>query len=239
MDDIVRLSRELVARYPVRHVVIASLGEGARMTAEVFGVTDYVIHAIGNTWDVEDAAAAERAEGLRRLGVNVHLFGNSLFQAVRKGGEHRVGETPYEFDGDDFWGCTLDELVARAQDDPHAGVFQVVYQTLQSLFSDGPRMCVEIALMAADAGIVPTDEDILSIDRPLRKSNCPHSAMVLRPSRTQDLLNRNRFRVKQLITVPGWQDQWFGNGPIWSGREQGGPIRSAQEQGGPIRSGQG
>jgi hypothetical protein len=217
MDDIVTLARDLVRRYPVRHVVIASLGEGARLTAEAFGVADYEIHAIGNTWDVDDCLVAERADALRESGVKVHLLGNSLFQALRKGGPHQVGDTVYEFEGDDFWGCTLDEVVARAKEDPHSGVFQVIYQTLQSLFSDGPRMCVEIALMAADAGIVPTDEDILSIDRPLRKSNCPHSAMVLRPSRTQDLLNRNQFRVKQLITVPGWVDRWFDNGSIWSG----------------------
>ena len=217
MDDIIGLARELVDRYPVRDVVIASLGDGAKKTAEIFGVEAFTIHAIGNTWDVDDRRVDQQAEELRRMGVKVHLLGHSLFQAVRKGGEHRVGDTAYEFEGDDFWGATLDELVTRAQEDPYSGVFQVVYQTLQSLFSDGPRMCVEIALMAADAGIVSTDEDIVSIDRPLRKSNCPHSAMVLRPSRTQDMLNRNLFRVKQLITVPGWQDRWFDDGPIWEG----------------------
>ncbi len=216
MDDIVKLARELVDRHPVRHVLIASLGDGARLTLEAFGTEDYVIHAIGNEWEIEDPEIAASAEELRQMGVAVHLLGNSLFQTLRKGGEHPVGQTAYRFDGDDFWGCTLDEMVERAREDEYAGVFQVLYQTLQSLFGDGPRVCVEIALMAADAGLVPTDQDVVAIDRPLRKSNCPHAAMILRPCRTQDLLNRNRFRVKQMVTVPGWEDKWFSNGPIWS-----------------------
>jgi hypothetical protein len=214
MKDIIERARTMAASYAIKHVVIASLGEGARRTADVFGVEEYEIHAIGNTWDVEDDETAQSVEGLKQAGVHVHLLPNSLFQALRSGGEYDVGGTTYEFEGDDFWGLGLDEMVARAREDPHSGVFQVLYQTLQSLFSDGPRMCVEIAVMAADAGIIPTDQDIISIDRPLRKSNSPHSAMVLRASKSCDLLKHNSFRVKELITVPGWKDKWFSDGPI-------------------------
>ena len=216
MKDIIERARTMAEGYAVKHVLIASLGEGARRTAEVFGVEDFVIHAIGNTWDVDDEGVARSVEELKQTGVNVHLLPNSLFQALRSGGEYKVGGTTYRLEGDDFWGLTVDEIVARAREDPHSGVFQVLYQTPQSLFSDGPRMCVEIALMAADAGIIPTDQDIVSIDRPLRKSNCPHSAMVLRASKSCDLLKHNSFRVKELITVPGWKDRWFSDGPIWT-----------------------
>ena len=108
------------------------------------------------------------------------------------------------------------QIVEKAKKDPYCGVFQVLYQTLQSVFSDGPRLCIEIAFMAADAGIVPTDEDIISIDRPLPESGCPHSAMVIRPSRTLDILKNSSFRVKELITVRGWNDKWFNDGEIWS-----------------------
>ena len=101
MDNIIGLARELVDRYPVRNVVIARLGDGARLVREAFGVEDFDIHAIGNTWEVEDCRVAEKADELRRMGVKVHLLGNSLFQALRKGGEHRVGETTYDFEGDD------------------------------------------------------------------------------------------------------------------------------------------
>lgn len=216
MQDIVELARKMADKYRINHVVIASLGDGARRTVEVFGVDAFRIHAIANTGDIEDEGIPEKVDQLRAMGVAVHLLPNSLFQALSNGGDWTTGETTYTFAGDDFFGLTLDQIVKRAKNDPYNGVFQVLYQTLQSPFSDGPRMCIEIALMAADAKVVPTDEDIISIDRPGRKSNCPHSAMVLRPARTVDFLKHNNFRVKELVTVPGWKDKWFNDGHIWS-----------------------
>ena len=216
MESIIELARAMADRHPTRHVLIASLGEGARLAAEAFR-GDYLVHAIGNVGGDADAETAASIERLGRAGVHVHLLPHSLFQAVTKGGRYTSGDAVYTFTGDSFHGLTLDSLIAKARTDAYSGVFQVLYQTLQSLFSDGPRMCVEIALMAADAGVIPTDEDIISIDRPMPESNCPHAAMLLRPSTSQDLLNSNRFRVKQLITVPGYHDRWFTDGHIWSG----------------------
>ncbi len=216
MKDIIDRARAMADRFAINHVVIASLGDGARRTTEVFSPDRFQIHAIGNTGDTGNEETENSIAELRGLGINVHRLPPSFFQALSNGWEWTSGGKTYSFAGDDFHGLTLDQLIEKAKADPYAGVFQVLYQTLQSPFSDGPRMCIEIAFMAADAGVVPTDEDIITIDRPLRPSNCPHAAMVVRPSRTLDLLKQHRFRVKELVTVPGWNDKWFNNGCPWS-----------------------
>jgi hypothetical protein len=217
MGDIIEIARTMADRFTINHVVIASLGEGARRTAEVFGTDRFHIHAIGNIGHAAGKEAEERIAALKHRGVRVHLLPPSVFQALSNGWEWSSGEKTYSFGGDDFYGLTLEQLIDKAKADPYGGVFHVLYQALQSPFSDGPRMCIEIALMAADAGVVPTDEDIITIDRPLRESNCPHAAMVVRASRTVDLLRHHRFRVKELVSVPGWNDKWFNNGRPWSG----------------------
>lgn len=216
MRNIIELSREMAQKYTCRDVLIASLGDGAKVAAQVFGTDHYTIHAIGNPNDKKDAAVAENVKELREMGIKVHLLPHSLFQAISKGEKYKIGEEFYSFSGYDFCGLTISEIIAKAKQDAYCGVFQVIYQTLQSLFSDGPRMCIEIALMAADAGIIPTDRNVVCIDRPLPQSNCPHSAMVLRPSKSMDFLKHSSFRVKEIITVPGWKDKWFTDGPIWS-----------------------
>ena len=91
----------------------------------------------------------------------------------------------------------------------------IIYNTLQ-LFGDGPRVCLEVALMAADSGVLPIDADCISIARPPQASNCPHAAMVLRPAKTGDIF-RGQLRVKNLTLVPGPKDHWFDNGPLWVG----------------------
>ena len=71
-------------------------------------------------------------------------------------------------------------------------------------------------LVAADSGVLPLDDDCISIARPWEASNCPHAAMVLRPAKTRDIFS-NTLRVKDLVLVPGPKDHWFDNGPLWVG----------------------
>ncbi|MEM2905454.1 MAG: hypothetical protein QW057_01320 [Candidatus Bathyarchaeia archaeon] len=63
----------------------------------------------------------------------------------------------------------------------------VISNTL-AWFSDEPRACIEITLMAADPGLLPLDADCIAIQRRVGgESNMPDAAMVLRPTRTQDI----------------------------------------------------
>jgi hypothetical protein len=83
-------------------------------------------------------------------------------------------------------------------------------------FGDGVQVCMETTWMAADAGVLPLDQDCIAIARPSPASNCPHAAVVLRPTRTEDVFNGS-FRIKDLLLVPQANDHWFDSRPLWQG----------------------
>jgi len=68
--------------------------------------------------------------------------------------------------------------------------------------------------MAADSGLLPLDEDCISIARPSWTEELPRAAVILRPARTRDLFKRG-LRVRGLVLIPGLEDKWFNNGPLY------------------------
>lgn len=89
-------------------------------------------------------------------------------------------------------------------------VCKVMAQVLSEFFGDGPRVCIEIVLMAADSGHLPLDGDCMVIVTP---KGYAHAAMVVHPTRSEHLFG-TQFRVKDLLLVPGEDDIWFNGGPI-------------------------
>ncbi len=73
---------------------------------------------------------------------------------------------------------------------------EIVSQTLRSLFGPGIKVVCEIALMAADAGLVRTDEDVVAI---AGTSYGADTAVVIRPACAQHFFD---LRVKELICKP-------------------------------------
>jgi hypothetical protein len=63
-------------------------------------------------------------------------------------------------------------------------------------FGQGTKVAVEIALMAADAGFVRTDEDVISIGGSGRGAD---TALVLRPATSSLLFD---LKVKEVICKP-------------------------------------
>ncbi len=75
-------------------------------------------------------------------------------------------------------------------------VDEIIAQTLR-MFGQGTKVAVEIAIMAADAGLVPVDVDCISI---AGSGGGADSALVLRPAHVQDLFE---VRVREIICKPG------------------------------------
>lgn len=64
------------------------------------------------------------------------------------------------------------------------------------LWGEGTKVCVEIALMAADAGLVPVDRDIIAI---AGTGNGADTALRIRPANAARFFN---LRIREVIAKP-------------------------------------
>ena len=74
-------------------------------------------------------------------------------------------------------------------------VDEVMAYTLR-IFGQGTKVAVEIALMAADAGLVPTDGDVISVGGSGKGAD---TALVLKPATSSHLFD---LRVREVICKP-------------------------------------
>ena len=74
-------------------------------------------------------------------------------------------------------------------------VDEIIAYTLR-LFGNGTKVGVELALMAADAGLIRTDQDIITV---AGTSKGADTALVLRPANSSDFLS---LVVKEIICKP-------------------------------------
>ena len=74
-------------------------------------------------------------------------------------------------------------------------VDEIIAFTLR-IFGEGMKVIVEISLMAADAGLVRTDEEIIAIAGTGRGAD---TAVVLRPANTQTLFD---LRLQEILCKP-------------------------------------
>jgi hypothetical protein len=74
-------------------------------------------------------------------------------------------------------------------------VDEIIAQTLR-VFGQGTKVACEIALMAADAGLIRTDEEVISIGGTASGAD---TALVVKPSHTHDFFE---LRVKEVLCKP-------------------------------------
>ncbi len=208
MEDVIQIARERAEKFGVRNVVVATnTGASAEHVLDVFGA-GYVIIAAGNP-----ASAHERGL-VHHLGISDETKRRLEQKGIRVAFQDQsFAQKHYDHSGASR--CGTAELDARMRAPDGFPVLTVVCNVLD-WFGDGVRVCIEIAALAADAGVLPTDADCIAIARPGPMSNCPHAAVVLRPARTDDLF-RGSLRVKDIVLVPGDNDHWFSNQPLWQG----------------------
>jgi hypothetical protein len=169
---VIELVRNRLAAGGIDHVVVATTsGETGVRFAESLGGLDIrvacVTHHVGfQSGDIDQLEPGNRAR-LEELGAHVVTAGHAL------SGVGRSISTA-------FGGASPPEVIAH---------------TLR-LFGQGMKVCVEIAVMAADAGAVPTDRDVLCVGGTGRGAD---TAVVLKPS------HMNRFfemRIREILCFP-------------------------------------
>ncbi len=221
-------ARARAERFGVRNVVVATLqGNTVREVRSVFG-PDYTYFAVGNPTSAHerklvyhDGTEDETRKGLEQDGIHVILSDQGPFQAISIGGK------PYDVGGEvpdavwrgahktfrnwDFLGH-LDQVINKGLKG-EVNALWLIAQTIGSLLGDGPAVCIEVALMAADSGTLPLDRDCMAIARPRPASHAPDAALILRPQRTSRLLGG--LRIKDILLSPRADDHWFCDKPLW------------------------
>ena len=64
------------------------------------------------------------------------------------------------------------------------------------LFSQGVKVCVEISIMAADAGLIPTDKEVIALGGTAEGVD---TAMVLKPAHMGNFFD---LRINEIIAMP-------------------------------------
>lgn len=72
---------------------------------------------------------------------------------------------------------------------------EIIAETLR-MFSQGIKVCVEISIMAADAGLIPMDEEIIVIGG---RGNGADSAVILSPANMTNVFD---LRIHEIIAMP-------------------------------------
>lgn len=125
----------------------------------------------------------------------------SITQAWALGGERRLINGKFL----DLWGkecernVPLDVLMENISTDGEYNLLLVLVHAME-WFGEAGRICIECALMAADAGLLPLNELCIVIATPV-DPNVPDACMVLSPAKTVDVLTW-KFRVAEFTQVP-------------------------------------
>jgi len=156
----------------IEHVVLAtSTGATALKALDVFEGAG--IHLVGVTlsagyWQVYEGPEAEAVENARARGADILTATHTLMGCVESAIRDKFGGVPPV------------ELIAQT------------YYT----FSQGMKVAVEVAMMAADAGLIPPDEDVIAAGG---TNHGADTAIVLRPACSIHFFD---VKVREVIAMP-------------------------------------
>ena len=165
----------------------------ARERAQELGIKDVVI------------ASTHGDTGIRAIDAFKDMGMNIIVVTLSKGfteegwmmGDERRKEL--EAKGAKVLTCThaLADNVGSAFTDKFGGrtAGEIVAQTLYR-FCQGMKVCVEITLMAADAGFIGVDKDVIAIAGTNRGAD---TCIVLKPSYTIKILD---LKIKEIVAMP-------------------------------------
>ena len=177
--------------------VLVALGTGktALRAREVFP-SDYRVFAVGNRAGVvglddggNKAVPDSLVQDLESAGVDVLICGASPFQHIARG-VHKLETGGHELDFRGTWGKFpgLSEVLQTYTENRNLNPISLLLNFCD-WFGAGFQVAIEIMLLAADSGLLPVEERVISVVRPYE----PRSAcyVVMRPCQTEDLFSRS------------------------------------------------
>ena len=168
----IKLAAQRCKELGIKHVVVAtSTGETAIKAAEGFKDQDVRIIAVtlhAGIWEKYAAPDPDKVKSAEEMGVTFLTCSHSLMGNVGTGLMQKFG------------GINWTDLIAHT------------YYT----FSQGTKVAVEITVMAADAGLIPVDQEVIAI---AGTDTGADTALVIKPAYCTDFLS---LRVRELIAKP-------------------------------------
>lgn len=167
-DETIRLAYERAVELGITDIVVASThGRTALKTAAVFNDPKFNIVAVTISEGYKEEGWTMTDEERRRLKER----GIKVFT-----GSHSLsGGVEESFDG--------------------VSVKSVIAETLYR-FSQGMKVCIEIILMAADAGLIPVDREVIAIAGTEEGAD---TALVVKPSYPRKFRD---LKVREIICMP-------------------------------------
>ena len=173
-EKAIELARKRAKEIGIRHIVVASFsGEtGLKVMKEI---KDAEIVVVGAYTGFRVGKAGEEAEVIWRKNSE------SLVQSGA-----RILRATHSLSG-----------IERSVASKYNGVYPalLIADTLR-LLSQGVKVGVEVAVMAADAGLIPTDQDVITI---CGTKNGADTVMVLRPANMANLFD---IKIKEIVCKP-------------------------------------
>ncbi len=169
-EAVLRIARQRAEELGIKTIVVASTGGDTAVKA-VEILSGYRVVVVGEAADFHEPNVQRFTEGNRKI-------------VESKGGTIVIGT--HAFAG-----------VSRAMRDKfntHV-IGDIIANTLR-IFGQGMKVVCEIAIMAADAGVVRTDEDVISI---AGTDGGADTAVVLTPVNTHCFFD---LKVKQILCKP-------------------------------------
>ena len=169
-DALLRIVKEYVEKEGIRNVVVASTtGETGAKASKIFKGCNIVI--VTHCFGFREPGKIELKDEYRR---EILANGAKIFTGV-----HALSSV---------------ERAIR-KDFGTIQPFELIANTLR-LIGEGTKVCVEITLMAADAGLIPVDKDVIAIAGTGRGAD---TALRIQPA------NSGRFfdlKIKEVIAKP-------------------------------------
>jgi hypothetical protein len=171
-EETIKLAYERAIELGIKDVVVASsYGSTALRVAEYFDPSKFNIVAVTICEGHRDKGwtiSKEARERLLAKGIKVYTGVHSLDSDVNSAFTEKFG------------GLSFSDVVA-----------QTLYR-----FCQGMKVCVEIVLMAADAGLIPVDREVIAIAGTDRGAD---TAIVVKPAYPRKFLE---LKIKEIIAKP-------------------------------------
>jgi len=171
-EEVLKAVKERAKELGIKYVVVASTtGKTAKKALEVLGDLEVNLVVVSHHTGFESPGAQQMSEEVRKelekKGVKIVTATHAL-SGLERSISRRLG------------GASRIEAIAEA---------------LKCIFGRGLKVCIEITVMAADAGVIPI-EDIIAVGG---TSSGADSAAVIFPAHSNNFFD---LKVKEIIAKP-------------------------------------